>query len=103
MPGQLIDDVVRLWDPLTSPGVGLGGVTQSGFGSAACAEGLPISYYQPSDFKGQALRAYAEMRSAIMTWTANRQLEKKRSNVVQDMDRDILEDNRKYEELIRRT
>ena len=40
--GPLIAHVVGSVDPLTSPGVGLGGVTRSGLGSAASAEGLSI-------------------------------------------------------------
>ena len=42
VPGQLSGYVAGFWDPPTSPGVGLGGVTCSGFGSAASAEGLSI-------------------------------------------------------------
>ena len=42
VPRQLIDYVVGFWDPWASPEVGLGGVTCSGFGSAASAEGLSI-------------------------------------------------------------
>ena len=46
VPGQLIDHVVGFGDRPTSPGVGLGGVTCSGFGSAASAEGLSIRRIQ---------------------------------------------------------
>ena len=42
VPGQLSGYVVGFCDPPTSLGVGLGGVTCSGFGSAASAEGLSI-------------------------------------------------------------
>ena len=42
VPGRLIGYVDGFWDPPTSPEVGLGGVTCSGFGSAASAEGLSI-------------------------------------------------------------
>ena len=42
MPGQLNHHVAGVGNPLTSPGVGLGGVTRSAFGSAASAEGLSI-------------------------------------------------------------
>ena len=45
VPGQLSGYVVGFWDPPTSPGVGLGGVTCSGFGSAASAEGLSSYVY----------------------------------------------------------
>ena len=45
MPGQLIGRVVGFEAPLTSPGVGLGGVTRSVFRSAASAEGLSIYIY----------------------------------------------------------
>ena len=42
MPGQVIDHVVGVGDRPTSPGVGLGGVTCSGFVTAASAEGLSM-------------------------------------------------------------
>ena len=42
VPGQLSGYVVGFWDPPTSFGVGLGGVTCSGFGSAASAAGSSI-------------------------------------------------------------
>ena len=40
VPGQLIDHLIGFGDRPTSPGVGLGGVTCSGFGSAASADDL---------------------------------------------------------------
>ena len=44
VPGQLIDYVVDFWDPPTSHGVGLGGMTCSGCGSVASAEGISNEY-----------------------------------------------------------
>ena len=48
VPGQLIDHVVGFGDRPTSPGVGLGGVTCSGFGSAASAV-RPFNPPYPTD------------------------------------------------------
>ena len=45
VPGQLTVSVVGFGDPPESPGVCLGGVTCSEFGSAASADGLSIHIY----------------------------------------------------------